>query len=151
MVDCMTDNRNRTVSEVRHAFTKCGGNLGTDGSVAYLFTKVGQISFAAEADEDTLMEVALDAGADDLVTNDDGSFDVLTSPELFGKVKDAMNGASLASELAEVTMRPSTNVSLNADDAKQMLRLLDMLDDTDDVQQVYSNADISEEILAELE
>ena len=151
MVDCMTDNRNRTVSEVRHAFTKCGGNLGTDGSVAYLFTQVGQISFAADADEDTLMEVALEAGADDLVANDDGSFDVLTSPELFGKVKDAMTLASLASEHAEVTMRPSTNVSLDSDAAKQMLRLLDMLDDADDVQQVYSNADISEEILAALE
>ena len=151
MVDCMTDNRNRTVSEVRHAFTKCGGNLGTDGSVAYLFTQVGQISFPASANEDTLMEVALDAGADDLVINEDGSFDVLTTPELFGTVKDAMTGADLESEQAEVTMRPSTNISLDADAAKQMLRLLDMLDDADDVQQVYSNADIAEEILAELE
>ena len=151
MVDCMTDNRNRTVSEVRHAFTKCGGNLGTDGSVAYLFTQVGQISFPASADEDTLMEAALDAGADDLVANEDGSFDVLTTPELFGAVKDAMTGASLESEQAEVTMRPSTNVSLDADAAKQMLRLLDMLDDADDVQQVYSNADIAEEILGELD
>ena len=151
MVDCMTDNRNRTVSEVRHAFTKCGGNLGTDGSVAYLFTQVGQISFAASADEDSLMEVALEAGADDLVANEDGSFDVLTSPELFGTVKDAMTNADLESEQAEVTMRAATNVSLDADGAKQMLRLLDMLDDADDVQQVYSNADISEEILVELE
>lgn len=151
MVDCMTDNRNRTVSEVRHAFAKCGGNLGTDGSVAYLFTQVGQISFPANADENTLMEVALDAGADDMVTNDDGSFDVLTSPEMFGKVKDAITSASLESEQAEVTMRASTNVALDADAAKQMLRLLDMLDDADDVQQVYSNADIAEEILAELE
>lgn len=151
MVDCMTDNRNRTVSEVRHAFTKCGGNLGTDGSVAYLFTQVGQISFPASANEDTLMEVALDAGADDLVINEDGSFDVLTTPELFGTVKDAMTGADLESEQAEVTMRPPTNISLDADAAKQMLRLLDMLDDADDVQQVYSNADIAEEILAELE
>ena len=97
------------------------------------------------------MEVALDAGADDLVTNEDGSFDVLTTPDLFGAVKDAMTGANLESEQAEVTMRPSTNVSLDADAAKQMLRLLDMLDDADDVQQVYSNADIAEDILADLE
>ena len=151
MVDCMTDNRNRTVSEVRHAFTKCGGNLGTDGSVSYLFSKVGQISFPASTDEETVMEAALEAGADDLVTNEDGSFDVLTSPESFGAVKDAMTDANLQSEQAEVTMRPSTNVSLDLDAAKQMLRLLDMLDDADDVQQVYSNADIAVEILAELE
>ena len=106
MVDCMTDNRNRTVSEVRHAFTKCGGNLGTDGSVAYLFSKVGQISFPNDIDEDVVMEAAIEAGADDVVTNDDGSIDVLTTPESFGAVKDALSEANLSSEQAEVTMRP---------------------------------------------
>lgn len=151
MVDCMTDNRNRTVSEVRHAFTKCGGNLGTDGSVSYLFSKVGQITLAAHIDEESLMEVVLESGADDVVENPDGSFDVLTPPESFGKVKDAVSEASLESEQAEVTMRPATNVVLEAEEARQMLRLLEMLDDADDVQQVYSNADISEEILAELD
>lgn len=151
MVDCMTDNRNRTVSEIRHAFTKCGGNLGTDGSVAYLFSQVGQLSFPQEVDEDNLMEAALEAGADDIVTNDDGSLDVLTTPESFGAVKDSLVDVGLEPEQAEVTMRPANNVSIGVDEAKQMLRLLDMLDDADDVQQVYSNADIAEEILAELQ
>ena len=151
MVDCVTDNRNRTVSEVRHAFAKCGGNLGTDGSVAYLFTQVGQISFPNDTDEDSIMEVAIEAGAEDIVTNDDGSFDVLTTPESFGDVKDALNEANLSAEQAEVTMRPATNVAIGIDEAKQMLRLLDMLDDADDVQQVYSNADIAEDILTELQ
>ena len=151
MVDCMTDNRNRTVSEVRHAFSKCGGNLGTGGSVAYLFTKTGQLSFAAGADEDAIMEAELEAGADDVVTNADGSIDVLTSPESFGAVKDAMSDADLRPEQAEVTMRPASSVALDIDEARQMLRLLDMLDDADDVQQVYSNADIADDILATLE
>lgn len=151
MVDCMTDNRNRTVAEIRHAFSKCGGNLGTDGSVAYLFTKVGQISFPANVNEDQLMEVALEAGADDVVQNDDGSVDVLTSPEEFGEVKDALDQSALSPEEAEVTMRPSTSVSVELDDAGRMIRLLDMLEDLDDVQQVYSNADISEDILAKLD
>jgi YebC/PmpR family DNA-binding regulatory protein len=147
IVDCMTDNRNRTVAEVRHAFTKCGGNLGTDGSVAYLFRKVGQISFAAGADEDRLMEAALDAGADDVVTNEDGSFDVLTSPETFIDARDRLEAAGLRAESAEVTMRASTNQVLDADHAESMLRLLEMLEDLDDVQKVYSNAEIPDEIL----
>lgn len=151
MVDCMTDNRNRTVSEVRHAFTKCGGNLGTDGSVAYLFSQVGQLSFPDSMDEERLMEAALEAGADDMVINDDGSFDVLTSPEEFGTVKDSLSGAGLEPEQSEVTMRPANNISVGLDEAKQMVRLLDMLDEADDVQQVYSNADISEDILAQLQ
>ena len=151
MVDCMTDNRNRTVSEVRHAFAKCGGNLGTDGSVAYLFSQVGQLSFPDDIDEDGLMEAALEAGADDIVSNDDGSLDVLTSAESFDSVKDSLSEAGLETEQAEVTMRPANNISIGLDEAKQMLRLLDMLDDADDVQQVYSNADIADDILAELQ
>ena len=150
MVDCMTDNRNRTVAEVRHAFSKCGGNLGTSGSVAYLFTKSGSINYSAGADEDKVMEAALEAGADDVIANDDGSWEVLTSPEIFVDVKEAMQAAGLEPEQAEVTMRPSTSVEIGADDAQKMVRLLEMLDDLDDVQNVYSNADISDDILANL-
>ncbi len=150
MVDCMTDNRNRTVADVRHAFVKFGGNLGTDGSVSYLFTKLGQISYAAGSDEDRVMEGALEAGADDIATNDDGSIDVLTSVESFAEVRDAMQAIALEPEHAEVTMRASTSVSLSLDDAQNMVKLLEMLEDHDDVQQVYSNADISDEILAQI-
>lgn len=150
MADCMTENRNRTVSEVRHAFSKCGGNLGTDGSVSYLFTSLGQISYPAGTDEDALMELALEAGAEDIVTNEDGSIDVLTTPDTFIEVRDAL-AASVEPENAEVTMRPSTSVSLGVDEATGMIRLLDMLEDLDDVQQVYSNADISEDTLAQLD
>ncbi len=150
MVDCMTDNRNRTVAEVRHAFSKMGGNLGTSGSVAYLFTEQGVLSYPPGVDEDRLMEAALEAGAEDVVSNDDGSIDVLTTPEDFGRVKDALAAAGLEPESAEVTMRASTTVSLDEDDARTMLKLLDMLEDLDDVQRVYSNADISEQVLAKL-
>ncbi len=150
MVDCMTDNRNRTVAEVRHAFSKMGGNLGTSGSVAYLFTEQGVLSYPPGVDEDRLMEAALEAGAEDVVSNDDGSIDVLTTPEDFGRVKDALVAAGLEPESAEVTMRASTTVSLDEDDARTMLKLLDMLEDLDDVQRVYSNADISEQVLAKL-
>ena len=150
MVECMTDNRNRTVSEVRHAFTKCGGNLGTDGSVAYLFTKVGIISFAAGSDEDPIMEAALEAGADDVVNHDDGSIDVLTAPEDFVSVKQALIDAGLEPEEADITMQASTDSQLELKQAEQMVRLLEMLEDLDDVQNVYSNADISEEVLAQL-
>jgi len=150
MVDCLTDNRNRTVSEVRHAFTKAGGNLGTDGSVAYLFSKTGIISYPAGADEDRVMEAALEAGADDVVGNGDGSIDVLVGPEQFEAVRDALVHAGLAPESAEVTMRASTSVSLDKDDAEKMIRLLERLEDLDDVQNVYSNADISEDILAQI-
>ena len=150
MVDCMTDNRNRTVADVRHAFTKFGGNLGTDGSVAYLFTELGQISFAAGSDEDRIMEAALEAGAEDIVNNDDGSIDVLTTVENFSEVRDAMRAMKLEPEQAEVTMRASTNVSLSLDDAQNMVKLLETLEDHDDVQQVYSNADISDEILEQI-
>lgn len=150
MVDCMTDNRNRTVSEVRHAFSKCGGNLGTDGSVAYLFTKSGIISYPKESDEDKIMEVALEAGADDVVGYEDGSVDVITTPESLVDVKEGMTAAGLDPESAEVTMRAATDVALQVEDAAKMLRLLEMLEDLDDVQNVYSNADISEEVLEKL-
>lgn len=148
MVDCMTDNRNRTVAEVRHAFSKFGGNLGTDGSVAYQFTKCGVISFPAGVDEDALMEAALEAGAEDVVSNEDGSIDVLTTPEEFGRVVDGLKAAGFEPENAEVTMRPENTTTLDPEQAEKMIRLLDMLEDLDDVQKVYSNAEISEEVLA---
>jgi YebC/PmpR family DNA-binding regulatory protein len=150
MVDCMTDNRNRTVAEVRHAFTKAGGNLGTGGSVAYQFTKAGIISYPSGSDEDTIMEAALEAGADDIVTNEDGSIDVLTEPEQFVDIKATMVGAGLEPEQAEVTMRAANTTPLDLNDAEKMVRLLDVLEDLDDVQNVYSNADISEDVLAQL-
>jgi len=150
MVDCMTDNRNRTVAEVRHAFSKFGGNLGTDGSVAYLFNHVGLISYPAGTSEETLMEAALEAGADDIITNEDGSIDVITSPEDFVAVKEALIAAGHAPEVAEVTMRAATSTPVDLDAAQTMLRLLDTLEDLDDVQKVYSNADIPEDILAQL-
>jgi len=150
LVDCMTDNRNRTAGDVRYAFSKYGGNLGTDGSVAYLFTKLGVLSYPADSDEDTLMEAALEAGAQDVVANDDGSIDVLTDPADFSRVKDALRAAELIPESAEVTMRPTTSAVLDAEAAASMVKMLDVLEDLDDVQQVYSNADISDEILAQL-
>ena len=150
MVDCMTDNRKRTVADVRHAFTKCGGNLGTDGSVAYLFENVGQFSFPPGSDEDQIMEVALEAGAQDVLHHDDDSIEVLTTPEDFYTVKEAMAKAKLVPEQAEITMRAATNIALDIDNAQKMLRLLELLEDLDDVQQVYSNADISDEIMAQL-
>ena len=150
LVECMTDNRNRTVSEVRHAFSKRGGNLGTDGSVAYLFNRVGLISFPKGADEEKIMEEALEAGAEDVVTNDDGSIDVHTAWEDFSAVKEALINAELEPESAEVTMLASTTVPLDADGAQKLLGLVDHLEDLDDVQNVYTNADISEEVMAEL-
>ncbi len=150
MVDCMTDNRNRTVAEVRHAFTKAGGNLGTDGSVAFQFTKTGILSYPAGSDEDALMEAALEAGADDVLTNDDGSIDVLTDPGQFIEVKEAMETAGYVPEQAEVTMRAANTSGLDLQEAEKMVRLLERLEDLDDVQNVYSNADISEEILEQI-
>jgi len=150
MVLCLTDNRNRTVAEVRHAFSKFGGNLGADGSVSYLFNHVGLLSYPAGADEDQLMEAALEAGAEDVVTNDDGSVDVLSSPGDFAGLRDAMLEAGLEPELAEVTQRASTDAKLGADEAASMIKLLDMLEELDDVQNVYSNADIPEDVLASL-
>jgi len=151
MVDCMTNNRNRTVGDVRHAFTKCGGNLGTDGSVAYLFSKVGQITFAPGADEDRIMEIALESGADDVTVHDDKSIDVVTTPEAFAKIRDAMMAVGFQPVQAEVTMAAATQVEItDKEEAEKFMRLNDMLDDLDDVQEVYTNADISEDILAEL-
>ncbi len=151
MVDCLTDNRNRTVSEVRHAFSKCGGNLGTDGSVAYLFSRIGMLTYPAGSDEDKLMEVALEAGADDVVGNDDGSIDVLTASDSFITVKETMVAAGLTPEVAEVTERPATTIELGLDDAEKVMRMVDMLEDLDDVQSVYSNADFSDEVMAQLQ
>ncbi len=150
MVDCLTDNRNRTVAEVRHAFTKCGGNLGTDGSVSYLFNNTGIISYPAGIDEDQLMDMALEAGAEDVVSNDDDSFDVLTSPDEFLAVKEALVAAGLEPENAEVTMRPETQSELEGNDAEKVVRLVDMLENLDDVQEVYSNASISDEVMEQL-
>ncbi len=151
MVDCLTDNRNRTVAEVRHAFSKAGGNLGTDGSVAYLFTKTGTLTFAAGSDEEQIMEVALEAGADDVQTHDDGSIEVLASPDEFMNVKDAMTAVGLEPEMAEITMTPSTSVDMELEDAEKVMRLVDALEDLDDVQNVYTNADFSDEVMAGLQ
>lgn len=150
MVDCLTDNKNRTVAEVRHAFTKAGGNLGTDGSVAYLFSKIGILSYSAGSDEDAIMEAALEAGAEDVETNDDGSIDVITTAEDFMDVKDAMVAAGFDPEVAEVTMKASTSVDLSLDDAQKVMRMVDMLEDLDDVQNVYSNAEFSDEVMEQL-
>jgi len=150
MVDCLTDNRNRTVAEVRHAFTKFGGNLGADGSVNYLFNKVGQLLFPSGSDEDTVMEAAIDAGAEDVIPDDDGSIEVLTAPNDFEQVRDAMIAAGMEAETAQITMRASTSAELGVKEAGSMIKMLDLLEDLDDVQEVYSNADISEDVLARI-
>ncbi|MGU5678504.1 YebC/PmpR family DNA-binding transcriptional regulator [Aeromonas allosaccharophila] len=149
MVECLTDNRNRTVAEVRHAFSKCGGNLGTDGSVAYLFSKKGLLTFVG-VDEDALMDAALEAGADDVVTEEDGSIEVYTTPNDFGTVLDGLEAAGFKAESAEVTMIPSTEAELDAETAPKLMRLIDMLEDLDDVQEVYHNGSISDEVAATL-
>ncbi|WP_027706533.1 YebC/PmpR family DNA-binding transcriptional regulator [Zooshikella ganghwensis] len=149
-VEVMTDNRNRTVAEVRHAFSKHGGNLGTDGSVAYLFEKKGQICFSPDIDEDSVMEAALEAGAEDVVSNDDGSVDVVTEPADFSEVKATLMEAGLEPVNAEVTMIPSTTVALTDEDGEKVLKLIDRLEDLDDVQNVYSNADFPESLLESL-
>jgi YebC/PmpR family DNA-binding regulatory protein len=151
LVEVMTDNRNRTVAEVRHAFTKRGGNLGTDGSVAYLFSRVGQIAFAPGVDEEQVLEVALEAGAEDIETNDDGSVDVTTPWEDFLQVREALEAAGLSPEGGEVTMVASTMVPLDASSAHTVIGMVDALEDLDDVQNVYTNAEIPEEVLAELD
>jgi YebC/PmpR family DNA-binding regulatory protein len=140
LVDCMTDNRVRTVADVRHAFTKYGGNLGTDGSVGFLFKHCGQLLFAPGTDEDKLMEVALEAGAEDIISNDDGSIDVITAPYEFVLVKEALEKAGLKAELAEVTMKPVNETELTGDDSVKMQKLLDALESIDDVQEVYTTA-----------
>jgi len=140
MVDCLTDNRTRTVAEVRHAFTKNGGNLGADGSVAYLFKHCGQVVFAPGTSEERVMEAALEAGADDVVTNEDGSIEVLSAPQDFEPVRAALEKAGLKPGIAEVTMKPTTEVALAGEDAAKMRRLLDALENLDDVQDVYTTA-----------
>jgi len=145
LVECLTDNRNRTVAEVRHAFTKYGGNLGTDGSVAYLFTKIGVLNFAPGTSEDAVMEVALDAGAEDVVAEEDGSIEVITTPESYATVVEAMHAAGLTPANSEITMRASLEVALDVETGEKVLRFLDVLEDLDDTQNVYSNADIPAE------
>ncbi|MFG6487277.1 YebC/PmpR family DNA-binding transcriptional regulator [Roseateles sp. BYS78W] len=142
MIDTMTDNRVRTVAEVRHAFSKYGGNMGTDGSVAFQFKHVGQLLFAPGTSEDKVMEVALDAGAEDVVTGDDGAIEVLTSPADYEVVKAALEAAGLVPELAEVTMRPENTIELTGEDAERMQKLLDVIEDLDDTQAVYHNAEL---------
>ncbi len=145
IVDCMTDNRTRTVADVRHAFAKHGGNLGTDGSVAFLFKHCGQLVLAPGSSEDRVMEVAIDAGAEDVVTNDDGSIEVLTAPTTdFVAVKEALEKAGLKPEFAEVIMKPATESVMTGDDAVKMQKLLDALEALDDVQEVYTNAVIDD-------
>ncbi|KVO13189.1 hypothetical protein WJ74_14700 [Burkholderia ubonensis] len=145
IVDTLTDNRTRTVAEVRHAFSKFGGNMGTDGSVAFMFDHVGQFLFAPDTSEDALMEAALEAGANDVSTNDDGSIEVLCDWQEFSKVKDALEAAGFKAELAEVTMKPQNEVEFTGDDAVKMQKLLDALENLDDVQEVYTNAVVVEE------
>ena len=151
MVECMTDNHNRTASDVRHAFTKFGGNLGTSGSVGYLFTKKGVISFAQDEDgkmpidEEQAMEIGLEAGADDIVTNDDGSIDVYTAPEAFADVVEAFEAKGIKPTNAEVSMVPSTEAELDADNAAKCMRMIDALEDLDDVQNVYHTAEYPED------
>ncbi|MEP7181755.1 MAG: YebC/PmpR family DNA-binding transcriptional regulator [Betaproteobacteria bacterium] len=144
IVDCMTDNRTRTVADVRHAFSKYGGNLGTDGSVAFLFRHCGQIVFAPGTDENKLMEAAIDAGADDVITSDDGSLEVITGPYDFVAVKDALVKAGFTPEFAEVTMKPTADVEMTGDEAARMQKLLDAIESLDDVQDVYTSAVIAE-------
>lgn len=150
IVDCMSDNRNRTVAEVRHAFNKYGGNLGTDGSVAYLFQKSGVICCPHGTNEDLLMSIALDAGAEDITNNDDGSVDIITSPEQFNKIKSALQKAGITMDSAEITMRAAVSNRLNLESAQAMITLMDVLEDLDDVQHVYSNADIPDDVLSQL-
>lgn len=144
MVDCMTDNRNRTVAEVRHAFTKYGGSLGQDGSVSYLFEKLGVITFAPGTSEDDVMEAALEAGADDVIAEEGGVIEVITAPEEFIGVRTELENAGLEAEEAEVTMRAGTQISLDVEQGQKLLKLLDVLEELDDTQDVYNNADIPE-------
>ncbi len=150
MVDCLTDNRNRTVADVRHAFSKFGGNLGADGSVNYLFNNVGQLLFAAGSDEDKIMDAAIEAGAEYVIVDADKTIEVLTDPGEFEDVRDKMLELGFEPESAQLTMRASTSSQLDSKEAASMIKMLEMLEDIDDVQQVYSNADISDEILKQL-
>jgi YebC/PmpR family DNA-binding regulatory protein len=146
LVECMTDNRNRTVSEVRHAFTKCSGNLGQDGSVAYLFSKCGQLIFPPGSPEDKIMEIALEASAEDIQVSEDGSIEVITAQETFSDVKEAMQRSGIEPIQAELTMQAANYIKLDKDTAEKVLKMIDMLEDLDDVQNVYHNAEIDSEI-----
>ena len=150
IVDCMTDNRNRTAADVRHAFSKFGGNLGADGSVGYLFNHVGLLYYPPGSDEDAIMAAAIEAGAEDVFVNGDQSLEVLTDPTEFETVRNAMRAAGFSPKESELTMRATTTTELDADDADSMMRLMEMLEDLDDVQYVYSNADIPDEVLSQL-
>lgn len=150
LIDCMTDNRNRTVTDVRTALRKRGGNLGTEGSVAYLFTKLGQLVYAPGSNEDKIMEAALEAGAHDIVTQEDGSIEVTTSPEHFGPVKDAISKAGFETVHAEVSMVAATQVTADKELAESILGMVEALEDLDDVQEVYTNIDIPEDVLKQL-
>ncbi|MAM70506.1 MAG: YebC/PmpR family DNA-binding transcriptional regulator [Gammaproteobacteria bacterium] len=151
LLETMTDNKNRTVAEIRHCFTKAGGNLGTNGSVSYLFSKTGVISYPAGTDEEKLLETALEAGAEDVLNNEDGSMEVHTSFESFGAVKDALDASGLEAQSAEVTMLAENEIALDSEGAEKLMNLVDALEDLDDVQNVYSNASISDDVLAELD
>ena len=151
LVECMTDNRNRTVAEVRHAFSKCGGNLGTSGSVAYLFNKRGEIAFAPGVNEDEVMRVVLEQDADDVQSEEDGSIIVLTAPECFESVKEALVKANFQPSHADISRVADVHVRLNKEDAEKMMRLVDMLEELDDVQNVYSNADIPDDVLTQID
>ena len=148
IVDCLTDNKVRTVADVRHAFTKFGGNMGTEGSVAFMSRKLGVLSYGAGANEDAITEAAIEAGADDVAVYDDGAIDVLTAPEAFAEVKSAMQAAGLAPGFAEVTMRADNDIAVDGETAQQVAKLLHWLEDMDDVQNVYSNADLGADIYA---
>ncbi|MFV2003594.1 MAG: YebC/PmpR family DNA-binding transcriptional regulator [Gammaproteobacteria bacterium] len=150
MIDCLTDNRNRTVSEVRHAFTRAGGNLGTDGSVAYMFTRTGVLVYPPGSDEDAIMEAALEAGAEDVASNEDSSIEVITTYEDFIAVKDAMIAASFEPESAEVVEKAENLIDVMFDDAEKIMRLIDTLEDLDDVQDIHTNADFSDEVMQQL-
>jgi YebC/PmpR family DNA-binding regulatory protein len=148
IVDCLTDNKVRTVADVRHAFSKFGGNLGTDGSVSFMFRKLGVLSFAAGVDEDRITEAAIEAGADDVVVYDDGAIDVLTAPDAFPAVKATMEAAGLTADIAEITYRAENDVAVTGETAQQVAKLLRWLEDMDDVQNVYSNADLGADAFA---
>ena len=147
LIECMTDNRNRTVAEVRHALSKFGGNLGSDGSVSYLFEKVGLVTLTTVDNKNQTMEIAIDAGAEDIESNEDGSIEIITNPTDFLNVKESLVAEGINPEIAEVTMRASASVSIGVKHAESMLKLLDVLEDLDDVQAVHSNAEIPDEVL----
>jgi YebC/PmpR family DNA-binding regulatory protein len=147
LIECMTDNKNRTVAEVRHALTKFGGNLGTEGSVAYLFQQIGLLSLSKVKDPDNIMEIAIETGAEDIEVNDDDSIDIVTSPSSFMDVKDALNNEAILFNISEITMKATNEVLIDKSSSESLFKLLDMLEDLDDVQSVHSNAEVPEDIL----